>query len=237
MKALTRMTCVFVLILFFSSCGVITKTRYGNGLKLNVNLNVFKKDDTRSGKTRERAQRLTVIAKNTKIPRQTFSKKNSDFAPQIENLLSQDEVLINLPTTGLMAKEQLKTHIERKLIFEVGQVTNKAEKILPARPAKRKKNGPLEPITLIGAIFFYGAIVAFIFAAITKMPLVGWFITLLLICILIGFIMSIIGLRRIDSSKKPFSGTDLGESVVKIVMRIVLSFLAFVLIAIIFGAK
>lgn len=46
MKTSTIFTCLFAATVLLSSCGIVTKTRYGNGLKLNLGGGVQKEHGT-----------------------------------------------------------------------------------------------------------------------------------------------------------------------------------------------
>src|SRR6187402_1889114 len=64
----TKLYLIGFLLAFLSSCGVITKARYGNGFKLNIGLNSLQKEDAVRQEKKVRARRIVSDEKKQPAP-------------------------------------------------------------------------------------------------------------------------------------------------------------------------
>lgn len=205
-----KLLLTFIIALFFSSCGVISKTRYGNGFKINVNW----------GKDSEKK----ISTKPFKDKKK--STQNIEQTPNITEVLTDitteySPTFVTLPT---VKKENIIAHsfenqLPKKPIIEKIEKKKAIIKsyIKPNQPKLKNDERPFEKNALWGGILFYGGILLGILV-----PLISTITTI------IGLVLSIIGMGNIKRSGYLFKGYGLALSVV-IVFLLSLLYVLFIL--------
>lgn len=214
MKVLNRITCAFLSILFLSSCGVISRCRYGNGLKLNLEINVFEKDNNQPRKTRERSKPLQFKSEKTKTTEQTYGGGWNKQVFNLEHPLNSVLELKKVPGKGSKSKGTAKTFVKKQLGEAKQIIKMKAKKMLPDKPGKHYSRRPLEPHIKIGAIVFYSALIFLIIVLLANLIEIFFIIIPVFGCLLFGFIMSLIGLHKIRNSHGKYYGIGLAKNII-----------------------
>ena len=215
-----RLTMIFSLLILLNSCGVITKTRYGNGFKLNIESNLFSKgDDKKTPKSKKTVKTKDEVGKNdVKIG---TNKIETNDAIDFNDAPSEREIVqkpISISSRNLLKKCKSEVELNEKI-----HVSSPEEK---SQNAERK---PIEPNTEIAGWLFYGSIavsLAIAFAGI-YIPFLS---TILGIMTLVGFILALVGLRKIRLSGDKYSGYGLAVSIIAIyAIALIISLLSLIL--------
>jgi len=194
-----------LIVLIFSGCGVITKTHYGNGLKLNleraqkanhIDSNYLKAVAARKAKRLKQNQAL-LAQQTEKISLQVIkeSKTNSPKRKSIPNSLESDYKK-QLPITN----HTFETPASIKL-----ETVTEGDTTQPISGRKDTPDTEIEEHTEIAGYVFYGSIIGYILSSLLSIILFPAliYVTLLFgIGLLIGFIFAIIGLGKIKEAKK-----------------------------------
>ncbi len=188
-----------LIITFISSCGVITKTRYSNGLKIDVGNNLFaKKEKIIENKAVKAVKHQSN--ENTKI---TAKPANTilDTAH-----LNHDEIILN-------EHKGERVLVKNKITCKGVTLNKTLEKTEPkALNEDKAEKKPIEKTAKIAGWIFYSGLVLNIIAALLGIP--TYYI--LSITLLIGYILAFVALAKIRESKDKFRGRRLAISIIVI---------------------
>jgi hypothetical protein len=198
--------CVVILLITMSSCGVITKARYGNGLKLNVEFNGFKREKQKEKTTTIRVSRKDKALEKT-VEKETLTEVVDTAISMVPSVSASIEKI---------ADEEKNKVSKTKKFFNGAKKVIKAEvaKVVAQKPNKRNGEGPMEPNTLVAAILFYGSIVLQVALSFSEFAFIPGLSTVLSLCVLAGFILAIVGLHKHKRSDYAYSGYGLALSIV-----------------------
>ncbi|MDP2175834.1 MAG: hypothetical protein Q8K70_07995 [Bacteroidota bacterium] len=138
---------IFALLLLFSSCGVITKARYGNGLKLNFESGFLSKEKSSKGQNHHRSMKI----KGIKNPNNSIIDSVDDFSINTE-IFSSDYIALIYESHHIKKEESInknKVEFELNNLNELGKnkVNLKREKT-----AKKHDERPLAPYLITSLI-------------------------------------------------------------------------------------
>ena len=187
-----------VLALFaLQSCGIITKARYGNGLKLNLggySKIEQQKPISKSSKTNLKPDFKPLDAKGNLMPMKTL--KDAQMIP-----LNPPSKLSVKP----YGEHPLKLkNIARPIPLSAGQSKFYASTEPPI------KTKTIEPHVKIGSIIFYGSILASIVLNFIALPIISSIVTLGLLA---GIVLVMVGKRFMKKNPDAFRGYGLMWSV------------------------
>lgn len=214
----TQLFFLLAICFLINSCGIISSTRYGNGLKLNIFENWGREYDDKK-----------VVKENKK----TIEINEEDQA----EITSVDEIGNNAISENIVP-EEVKLISENSL-NTIQENLNQDQAQIVLRPTQeiiRNTNEPrqnyeerrMDPISTIAGILFYGSLILTIIFALLEI-----LTFLLTIPFVLGFILAFVSLNRIKKSNGYYAGRGLNKSiiVVFIVITLLLSLLISVLIA------
>jgi len=197
---------IYICFFLFCSCGVVSKARYGNGLKINLEFNRFKKDDNRPVKYKQKTKvRKFIPVEDTSVgnmPLKEITPLNVLSRPQDKESSSADKNWSIIPST-LLVKNKIK-HLAKE-VQSSSVLQDHRKKDLVLEPDSKTYERYMEPNVTIAALLFYGGIAA------SFIPYINLIAS---IAILVGFIMALIGLRNIRLSDGAFKGYGLALSIV-----------------------
>jgi hypothetical protein len=213
------------LLTLLSSCGVITKARYGNGLKINLETRLFSK------KKNEDQTKKTAL-KTRSIPNPINKKKDSFIFVAEEFNIDEPKTntLHNISESPVIVKPQIektkdKTSLKSKIRDLKKEISVK--KLLNPIVKKQIKNDgyrPLEPHAKWAGILFYGSI---LLSNLIYSPIWG-------VLSIVGIILAFIAVKKIKLSNFEFSGYGIAFSIVIITyIMLILSILALLLLILI----
>jgi hypothetical protein len=206
MKLELKLLLSFTVILLLSSCGVITKARYGNGFKLNIESNLFaRKDKSEAPKTP--AKKKTIAPQVSDVPIADAPSNSTDSFASITSIQSGSST--EIPNTNSALIEKKKT---------IKKVSTQPKNVSKALLPKKK----IEPNVALAAVLFYGAILSNLL--IYGIPLVvSPFVSVLLgVLFFLGLLLALIGLKKIKKSETEFSGRKLAKSIIYIFFGLIL---------------
>jgi hypothetical protein len=215
MKLKLLLPTAVLMLLFLSSCGVITKARYGNGFKLNIESNLFARKDQTENKT------ITTKKKRIKSSLKTHSD-TAVYSP-VTSIASAEPIpppAFNAPSINselnLSATKKSSLKKVRELVRkQVAKIT---------KPIEPKRT--LEPNTEIAAWLFYGAIVLNAALVYSSLAIPGFIFTLLGIASLVGVILAFVGLRKIKLSGNTYRGYGIALSIIILFLLSLIYFVA-----------
>ncbi|MEZ4804201.1 MAG: hypothetical protein R2852_01580 [Bacteroidia bacterium] len=200
--------CTFILLTnVFSSCGVITRARYGNGLKLNIGHRYANKNDDRvkTAKTKN----LEIKTSDATVNR----SENIKYRDQNDSVSLADGSSKN-PENKTKTNRKAKT---RKLINKIAHID-----IIPKQERPVAYNDiPIEPTIKVAAYLFYGG---FLLSVIPYINLIAG------IMVLVGFILANIGLRDLRLSGYAFRGRGLAISIIAVYLTLLIVFIGIILL-------
>ncbi len=197
------------LVLLLGSCGVISKTRYGNGLKLNIETNLFSKGEDQTEKTKQKH-----------VPRKRISIKPvvaSPVKPVLDDKLPGEVSEVYTPVNDSAVQVDPVEKARQPLKQGFGKVKEvviqKVKQVAPLMPNDKDYRGdPMEPNSLAAGILFYGAVLISILG--TSLMLPEAFFTILPLAVIAGFILAFIALHKHKISGYAYSGYGLALSIV-----------------------
>jgi fumarate reductase subunit D len=211
-----KITLLFIVLVTLSSCGVISKARYGNGLKINLD---FSKDTEKNvvaenSKTKKKSTVKIQNTQNQVVETTDFSTEiASSISPfnNIENETSKANLTLNpLPKKPILEKIEKKKGIIKSYLK-------------PNQVKLSNDDRPLERNAKWAAILFYGGMI------------------LALVIPIIPFLMSIAGLLLasfslgvIKTSNYAYRGYGLARSVLVVFFASIL--LTLLLVAALFAS-
>ncbi len=207
----SKLTLLLIVLITLSSCGVISKARYGNGLKINLD---FGKDSEKKITTKhpkEKRKQTPILQKN-QTPIEETTLFSSDVVTAITPFSNlENEVYKSNFEINQIPKKPLFDKIEKKKAFLKSYLK-------PNQPKLNNDDRPYERNAMWGGIFFYGGLILGllvpIFFAIMALP---------------GLLFSAYSLGVIKTSGFAYRGYGLARSV--FVVFFVLMIIALILIA------
>lgn len=191
----SKLALLFIVLVSLSSCGVITKSRYGNGLKLNLDFGKHSEEKITTKHPKEKRksphslqQTQTAIEETTHINTQAVAAIST--FPNLENEVYNSNSTINqIPQKPLLENIQKKKAILKSYLK-------------PNQPNLKNDERPFERNAMWGGILFYGGlflglILPFLFA----------------IMALSGLLLSAYSLGVIKTSGYAYRGYGLARSV------------------------
>jgi hypothetical protein len=194
---------ILVLPLFFSSCGVITKARYGNGFKLNIESGWFARNDPKP----DRRQSIKTI-KNRKEKSLKVDSITKLDKPSILNSECLKDSASNLRFSLLFKDNLIKTKFIQK------SHSKKLKKVVQPRSSAKSTNRQIDPTILWAAILFYGSIAANAIILSTGISVASIVFLPIAISYVLGFILALIGLRSMQGYNNSYSGKFLAISII-----------------------
>lgn len=194
--------CLFALVLCtLTSCGIITKTRYGNGFKMELSI---KKGE---GADSAYVNKYIINKKSYRVKnqenRETAIDLKSHFSPAPNTLTPLNNYSIN-STLG-------SEHIDKPRPFSK-DIETPHEKLVSdtTKPVSGRKDVPkphIEPHAKASGFLFYGGFIGYIISLIAAYGLPSLVFLSFLpfifgIVMLVGFIFAIIGLAKIRDARK-----------------------------------
>jgi hypothetical protein len=232
MLSIRNILFLFSLTLFLSSCGLVQKTRYGNGLKLDVwNKSAQGFDSAKLAKLRASSKtqkkRLNVEYKNQK-------ETGSDNYNQLESVSQSQKTRYNWHE---MERESKLNDVKAKKEIEFTQVSVE-EPPLPYEEKKSKgklKDGGVEPHAKWAGITFVGSFVASILGSALGVSSVAAAVSLGIalsvlgvLASLVALILAIIAVVNIRQAKQEgIQYRGLGIAVAIIVLNVLSLFVTF----------
>lgn len=207
MKLELKLLLSITVILLLSSCGVITKARYGNGLKLNIESNLFaRKDKSETPKTP--AKKKKMVPQVTDVPVAAVPTISIDS--NVLNSSIQSGASTEIPNThsALIDKKKFQKKVPAKS-KGISKVLNPIKKLVDD-----KKNKKIEPNTEIAAWLFYGSLVLNFALIYSGLAIPGIISTLLSIATIVGVVLAFVGLRKIKLSGNEYRGYGIDISII-----------------------
>jgi hypothetical protein len=194
---------ISLMVVSLCSCGVISKAKYGNGLKLNLELNL--------GRDKSKAK-TNLLEQSRRDYKKFAAEYNKENQGPHQSFANADSVL----NKQIILDEEIMTFTIREH-HKIKKIKKKAADI-PIDPeiGKATKTGgrELETYTACAGIMFYGSIMWFIIAAALGITIGSFLITILSISIAIGFLLAIIGRQVIRKNNYTQSGRWLASSII-----------------------
>lgn len=192
---------LFAFCFLLNSCGVISHSRYGNGIKLNL----FENWGNEKDDNEKVVKKTNKTAETNEIEQVTITSVNKvediaiteDIVPEEKNILSQNSI------SSIPEKlKQNKAQIASGPIKEIKKNAND--------PRQNYEERRMEPVSSIAGILFYGSYAAAIILAILDLPIFG----ILGFFFLLGFILACVGLHNVNKSGGYFAGKGLDISII-----------------------
>ncbi len=207
MKLQLKLLLSFTVILLLSSCGVITKARYGNGLKLNIESSLFaRKDKSEAPKTP--AKKKKIVPQVTDEPMAAEPNISTDSFVSITSIQSGSSTEILNTNSAHTDKKKLQKKEPAKS-KGISKVLNPIKKIVDD-----KKNKKIEPNTEIAAWLFYGSLVLNALLIYSGLAIPGIISALLSIASILGVVLAFVGLRKIKLSGNEYKGYGTALSII-----------------------
>ncbi|MES2618505.1 MAG: hypothetical protein V4613_11545 [Bacteroidota bacterium] len=197
-----------IALLLLSSCGTFTKMRYSRGFKADFSFNRKPKEAEapilHANKAHKKKHESTSTIHNNNNSDSIYEvSKLSNISENIQPLATKQSYNVKKQNTDV-AKHEKKTFTQKKT----------------------EENIPIEPNVATGGIFYllgYFFIGISGFASISTLSVILPFVGLLLL--LIGFILAIIGLRKINRAPDQFRGEAIAIIIIVLfLLSILLSF-------------
>lgn len=203
MKLELKLLLSFTVILLLSSCGVITKARYGNGFKLNIESNLFARKD--------KSENKTIIAKKKQIKPSLKTYSDTDVYSPVTSIASSEPIPPTAFDANALNSELNLGATKKSSLKKVSELVRKQVAKI-TKPVEPKRT--LEPNTEIAAWLFYGAMVLNAALAYSSLAIPGFIFTLLGIAYLLGIILAFVGLRKIKLSGNTYRGYGIALSII-----------------------
>jgi hypothetical protein len=197
-----KLVVFFLIALVFSSCGVISKARYGNGFSIHIENNWFGKNDVKKEKKIEKNDfqdsfSNTLLTQKTKVG----PFENDVTPPRFQTV----ETIITQPNQG----EENLSSSEIKLDQKSEQAIHTEKKSLKTIPRKVEFSGStnqLEPNVAWALAFLILSIIVLIASNSMYIPFAGLIFTISLI---LSLTLAIVSLGKIKQSNGEYSGKGL----------------------------
>lgn len=187
-KTLKIYACLFALI-GLQSCGIVTKTRYGNGLKINLGNRL----------ENEKHQTNFNFSKSKFKPQLKLSNYKHNSIP-LENInpISSIQHFTKAKSKSLKTNSAFKHPISSISILKGIKIYKNYKTIEP--PKFKKK---VEPHTKIGGILFYASILGLV--VLSYFP-VFILVNLMVLALLAGIVLTLIGKKVLKKNPEQFRG-------------------------------
>jgi hypothetical protein len=193
MKKTLKIHTGIIALLLLQSCGIITKTRYGNGLKLNLGNRL----------ENEKQQRNYSFSKSKLKPQLKLTNyKHNSIPLEYINPISSIQHFTKIKSKSFKTNSALKQPIS--VLKDIKMHKN----FKSIEPPKIKKK--VEPHTKIGGILFYASILGLI--VLSYLP-VFMLVNLLVLALLAGIVLTLIGKKVLKKNPNQFRGKGLMWSV------------------------
>jgi hypothetical protein len=200
-------TLLFLVLFTLSSCGVISKTRYGNGLKINLD---FGKDPEKN-----------VVAKNSKAKKKSTVKiQNTQNQFEETTVFSSEIASVNSPFTNIEnktsnANSTLNQFPKKPILEKIDKKKAILKTYLKPNQIKLSNDDrPLERNAKWAAILFYGGLILALI-----IPIIPFFMSAL--CLLLASF----SLGVIKTSNYAYRGYGLARSILIVFFAAFLLFL------------
>jgi len=199
-----------LIAIVLNSCGVITKARYGNGLKLNIESNLFSK----------KSKSETVAKEKKKTPLQKTSQTPTEKAAEDAITEDNSEIVTTISPDKTLHFQSEKEADIMKILPGVENSTRSRikDKIDSSKSSSATKNTKtpsreMEPLATTAGVLYYGGLVGNILYSYSALyiPLIS---TLLSLAVLIGFILAIIAYSNIRRNGFEKRGAGLSLSII-----------------------
>jgi hypothetical protein len=186
---------LFVILITLSSCGVISKARYGNGLKINLDFGK-KSEKNIALKNSKEKKKPTVKIQNI----QNQVEETTDFSTEIASSISpfnniENETSYSNLTLNQIPKKPLLDKIEKKKAILKSYLK-------PNQPKLKNDERPYERNAMWGGILFYGGLFLGLF-----IPFIS------IVMVLPGLLLSSYSLGVIKTSGYAYRGYGMALSV------------------------
>lgn len=214
MKYCTWMICLFLCMSCLSSCGVLSRARYGNGWKLNIESNLF-------ARSAPKAAKKNPVRKY----RDSGTETHMVFHPHKQPLVHASAEAGEGPEMVIPEKASL-AKVKRHRKWDVMPAMDSRLVKYPDASRNNDYYVPVEPTVRMAAYLFYGGIIA------SFIPYINFIAYLAMTA---GFILAIIGLRNLKLSDYAYRGYGLALSIVILYLLglILMLFLLLILLALI----
>lgn len=212
----SKLTLLFLVLVTLSSCGVITKARYGNGLKINLDFGKNSEKNVVAKKSKEK-RKQTPILQQTQTPIEETTLLSSDIVTAItpfsnlENEVYKSNLEINqIPKKPLLDKIENKKAILKSYLK-------------PNQPKLKNDDRPYERNAMWGGILFYGGLFLGLF-----IPFIS------IVMVLPGLLFSAYSLGVIKTSGYAYRGYGMALSVLAVYFALMI--IGLILLAALFAS-
>lgn len=195
MKKTIKLAALYIALISISSCGIITKTRYGNGLKFNLISKSEKQLVFPASKRKNNAllNKPIITAENKTLKNELLvSALELDHPAHLPAIKMKQ--IGNFQKSSFIASQKIKTPV----------------KINPKDSSSNYKSRPIEPHVKAGGILFYGSIFGILLAGLLNLPFI---MSMLGISLFVGIVFSFIGKRFMKLRPDTYKGYGLMWSV------------------------
>lgn len=194
----SKLTLLFIVLVTLSSCGVITKARYGNGLKINLDFGKNSEKNVVAKKSKEK-RKATPILQQTQTPVEENTLLSSDVVNAITPFSNfENEVYKSNLEINQIPKKPLLDKIEKK------KATLKSY-LKPNQPKLKNDDRPYERNAMWGGILFYGGLFLGLF-----IPFIS------VVMVLPGLLLSAYSLGVIKTTGYAYRGYGMALSVLAV---------------------
>ena len=187
--------CIFALI-GLQSCGIVTKTRYGNGLKLNLGI----------GSEKENQQAQNRVPKSNFKPQfKVYHKSNKTIRLENLNPVSSLKILAKNNSESFRTNSAIEHSISIIPSLKGLKIYKDYKAIEPAKIKKK-----IEPHVKVGGILFYVSILGSLLISLFPFPLLA---SILGLGLLAGIVLTLIGKKFMKKNPEQFRGNGLMWSV------------------------
>jgi fumarate reductase subunit D len=209
-----KITLLFIVLVTLSSCGVISKARYGNGLKINLD---FGKDTEKNvvAKNSKAKKKSTVKIQNTQNQVEETTVFSTEIASTISPFTNTENETSNTNSTlNQFPKKPILEKIEKKkAILKTYLKPNQVKLSNDDRPMERNAKW--------AAILFYGGMILAL-----VIPIIPFLMSVL------GILLASFSLGVIKTSNYAYRGYGLARSVLIVFFA---AFLLFLLLIFLLG--
>lgn len=196
MKKTLKIYAGIIALLMLQSCGIVTKTRYGNGLKVNLGNRL----------ENEKHQSNYSFSKSKLKPQlKLIHYKHNSIPLEYSNPISSIQDFNKIKSKSFKTNSALKHPISSISLLK-GIKMNKNFKTI--EPPKIKKK--VEPHVKIGGFLFYGSLLGLI--VLSYLP-VFILVNLLVLALLAGIVLTFIGKKVLKKNPEQFRGNGFMWSV------------------------
>jgi hypothetical protein len=192
-----KFTLSVLMVLFFTSCGVISKARYGNGFSIHIENNWFGKNEVKKERKFEKNEfqdsfSNALLTKKTKVE------------PLDNQIAPQKVFLIETPKIGLKKEEKGTTRETIKTESSGNSLTkNKSFRIIPRKSDFSNSTNQMEPNASAALFFFLLMFVLYVASYYFFSPIISYG---LFFSYILSFVLAIVSLGKIKNSDGAYTG-------------------------------